>query len=102
MTPMDTKSGGDVADTDPFATAKANLRDTIKWLTTTFAAIAAAILAGSPLTGLGALPLGWRLGFATIGAFFGLASLLLAIVRTLNLLRSEAFFLDSLRTNGPL
>lgn len=87
---------------DPFATAKANLRDTIKWLTTVFAAIVGVVLAGSPLTGLGTLPIGWRLAVALVGAAIGLMGLVLAIGRTLALLQSKVFFLEDLRRNEQL
>jgi hypothetical protein len=41
--------------TDPYATAKGNLRDTIKWLATTFGAFTAVVVAGAPFSGFGAL-----------------------------------------------
>lgn len=37
---------------DPHAAARANIRDTVKWLIAAFAGMAAAIVGGSPLTGL--------------------------------------------------
>ena len=38
-----------------YADAKANVRDNIKWLTASFASIAAIVVAGSSLSGIGAL-----------------------------------------------
>jgi hypothetical protein len=40
---------------DPYAPAKATLRDTLKWLATTFAAVAGVVMAGTSLTGIGKL-----------------------------------------------
>ncbi len=42
---------------DPYATAKANLRDNVKTLATIIAGVAGLVLAGSPFSGLGALSL---------------------------------------------
>lgn len=98
----DGSNGRPATTPDPFAGAKANLRDTIKWLTTTFAAVVAAVLAGSPLTGLGGMPFTWRFVLAVVAALAGMGCLLLAIVRTLGLLRSEAFFLDTARNDQRL
>lgn len=87
---------------DPYAAAKANLRDTIKWLTTSFAALAAGVLAGSPLTGLGSLPLGGRLVIAVAGAVLGLVFVFRAIFVALRLLASGPFFLSQLAQTPDL
>lgn len=96
------KAASDAGSADPFGPAKANLRDTIKWLTTTFAAISGVVLAGSTLSGLGALPFGWRLGVAVVGALIGFLCTLLAIARVLRLLKSEAFFLGEIERDTQL
>jgi hypothetical protein len=80
---------------DPFAAAKGNLRDTIKWLTTAFAALAAAVLAGTSLGGISDLG-GWQLVTALAGAALGLTCILLAIGTSLRLLTSESFYLGQL------
>ena len=43
------------ARADPYATAKANLRDTVKWLAAALASVAAIAIGSSPLTSLGSL-----------------------------------------------
>lgn len=53
----------------------ATLRETVKWTVGGLAAVAAAVIAGSPLTGLGSLGWGWRIGFAVAGASAGFAAL---------------------------
>ena len=45
----------DAPAADPYATAKANLRDTIKWLATSLAAVGAAVIAGASISGLAGL-----------------------------------------------
>jgi hypothetical protein len=40
---------------DEFAAQKANVRDTVKWMATAYAAVAAVIIAGTPFSGIGAL-----------------------------------------------
>lgn len=102
MSALAPKPAAEAAAADPFAAAKANIRDTIKWLTTTFSAIAGVILAGSTLAGLGALPFGWRLGVAAFGALLGFACTMAAIARVLGMLKSEAFFLGEIEKNKKL
>lgn len=63
---------------DPFAAGMANFKDTTQWLVASTVAIAAGVLAGSPLTGLGDLDWGPRLGFA-IGCA-AIAFLLLGVI----------------------
>jgi hypothetical protein len=86
---------------DQFAAAKANLRDTVKWLTTTFAALAAVVLAGTSLTGISTLS-GWRLVVALAGGAVGLISIFLAIATALRLLISESFFLTQLEDDKEI
>lgn len=102
MTPPDAKPGTAAPSPDPFAAAKANIRDTIKWLTTTFAAVAGVVLAGSTFSGLGALPVGSRLCIAIGGALVGFILTLLCIARVLALLKSEAYFLGDLKDDPPM
>jgi len=52
---------------DPYATAKANLRDNVKVLLTAIAGVASLLLAGTPFAGFGGLPLGGRLFVAVLG-----------------------------------
>ena len=53
---------------EAFRGATANLRETAKWLIGGLVTTAVAVLAGSPLTGFGALEVGWRLWVAVGGA----------------------------------
>src|ERR1700722_4134151 len=57
---------------DPFAGAKASLRDTIKWLATTFAAVIGVVIAGTSLSGISKLT-GINLELALSGGIVGLA-----------------------------
>jgi len=74
--------------TDRYATARATLRENVKWLSASFAGMTAVVLAGTPFTGFGALafPSGRFFGAlsglvaATGCAFFAL-QLLLKMVR---------------------
>ena len=88
---------------DPFAPAKANLRDTVKWLATTFAGLAAVVLAGTSLTGVSHLK-GMPLTAALMGGGFGLICVILAAGMMLRLLTSESFFVGDLDlpTNAAL
>lgn len=83
------------APADPFSAAKANLRDTVKWLATTLAALAAAVLAGISLAGVSSLSESVRL-YALAAAGGGLICVLIAIGTFLRLLTSESFFLRQL------
>jgi outer membrane protein OmpA-like peptidoglycan-associated protein len=79
--------------TDSYATAKANLRDTVKWVATTIAALGALVLAGAPFSGFGSLvPGSPRFLIATGG--LGLAGVLLLRVWwvLIFLLRSDAVY----------
>jgi len=62
------ENSGPVAD--QYATARATLRDNVKWLAAGFAAVGAIMLSGTPFTGLGALPAGsGRFIFALLTLF---------------------------------
>jgi hypothetical protein len=81
---------------DPYATTKANLRDTIKWLAATFSALAAVVIAGAPLSGLGKLPF----GFAWVGAVVALGaaffSICIALAITISLLRGDFLYFSDI------
>jgi hypothetical protein len=86
---------------DPYATAKANLRDTIKWLATSLAAVGAAVIAGASINGLTALEgsaLWWAAGLGGVG----LLAILVAIGVMLSLLTSKVFYFSELRKEGSL
>jgi hypothetical protein len=62
------------------------IRDAAKWLVASFAAVGAALIAGSQLSSIGKLPVCWhlslectRLGWAILGAIAGLAGVVWAI-----------------------
>lgn len=69
----------DDAASDPFSAGSANLRETAKWLVGGIVTTAVAVLAGSPLTNLGALDVGSRMAVAIAGAVvaYGLLGVLL-------------------------
>ena len=78
---------------DPYATARSDMRDTTKWLASTFAAIAAVVVAGTPFASIGAMDWGdSRLHVAAGSVFLALAALMLAIAKTFTLLRSDGIF----------
>ncbi|MDX8521142.1 hypothetical protein [Mesorhizobium dulcispinae] len=80
---------------DPYATAKANLRDTIKWLATTLAALGAAVVAGASISGLATLE-GQKLILASACGAAGLIAILIAIGIMVNLLTSSVFYFSQL------
>lgn len=56
-----------MAQADTYATGKANLRDNVKVLLGALAGVAGVLLAGTPFSGFGALPIGWRFAAAAFG-----------------------------------
>ena len=80
---------------DPFASAKTNLRDTVKWMATTFAGLAAVVLAGTSLTGVSHLK-GAHLTGALVAGGLGLICVILAAGVMLRLLTAESFFVSDL------
>lgn len=90
-------SGNSAATTssDPFSGAKANLRDTVKWLATTLAALAAVIVAGTSLTGLVRLN-GVDLWLALAGGAAAIIAVILVVALLLRLLISEAYYFGDL------
>lgn len=85
--------------TDPYSTAKSNLRDTVKWFATMLAGLAALVLAGSPFSGFGALPPGsGRFYVALAGLATASVLLLTAWHQLIRLLRPDAVFESQLRS----
>lgn len=85
---------------DPYATSKTSLRDTIKWLAGIFGALAAVVIAGTPISGLGALwprLQFWWAGLALLASF---AIICIALIRLLNLLRADFLYLSDLETSS--
>jgi outer membrane protein OmpA-like peptidoglycan-associated protein len=83
--------------TDPYATPKANLRDTIKWMASIFAALAAVVIAGTPISNLGSpsLTLGQQVtGVVALLACF--VCICAAIVLMLRLLRADLVYLTDI------
>lgn len=82
--------------TNLFTAGVANFRETTKWLVAGTVAVAAGVLAGSPLTGLGSLEFGPRLGMAVGSA--GLAFFLLGIIlwRALGVVAADTVTASSL------
>jgi hypothetical protein len=85
----------DAPAADPYATAKANLRDTIKWLATSLAAVGAAVIAGASINGLAGLE-GDALHLAAGLGATGLIAIFIAIGIMLGLLTSDVFYFSSL------
>jgi hypothetical protein len=90
------------AASDPFAAAQANIRETVKWLVTAFAAMTAAVVGTSPLTGLGSLPFGERLYLAVGAGFIGLLIAAWVIAKALRLLVTPPFFLGDIVADAAL
>src|SRR5260221_5485732 len=84
---------------DPYATAKTNLRDTIRWLATSLAAVGAAVIAGASINGLAALE-GKALCLAALLGGVGLFLILIAIGIMVNLLTANVFYFSQLTTDG--
>jgi hypothetical protein len=91
------------ASVDSYATAKANLRDTIKWLATSLAALGAAVVAGVSINGLAGLE-GTPLLVAVISGGAGLLAILVAISIMLSLLASDVLYFSEIAAdpNHPI
>jgi hypothetical protein len=91
------------APSDPFAAAKANLRDTIKWLAAAIAGIAGIAIGSSPLTSLGSLP---PTGASLWIALAALAAALLCFAKgvaiVLDLLIGDVFYLEEARDDEAM
>ncbi len=86
------------APADAFAAARANLRDTIKWLATVLAGVAAVAAGSSPLTALGALsPSDTRFQIATAALAVALVCLVAGVGVFLDLLLGDTFYLEEAR-----
>jgi hypothetical protein len=84
---------------DPYSSAKDNLRDTVKWLATTLAALLAALLAGTSIKGITTLTpeaLWWALPAGAAGVI----AILSAVAVLLRLLVGKGFFLNQLETDS--
>jgi hypothetical protein len=80
---------------DPFAGAVTTLRDTLKWLTTTFAGVIGVVIAGTSLTGITKLS-GSDRTVALLGCGLGLLCLVIAIGLLLHLLLPQTFYFGEL------
>ncbi|MCE4535771.1 OmpA family protein [Pelomonas sp. P7] len=89
---------------DIYATAKTALRDNVKLVLSALAGVASLLLAGTPFSGLGSLPVDWRLGVAlfSIGLAFCLLCLIFwRLLKTLEpMLVGFEDLLDSLDLDG--
>jgi outer membrane protein OmpA-like peptidoglycan-associated protein len=96
-------SSSDAPAGDPYATAKTNLRDNVKWIATVFAAVAGVILAGTPFAGFGALTPSWTLAYVSAVVTLGLTAvcLMAAWWKLFKLLWPDAVFPRYLHKNEP-
>jgi hypothetical protein len=83
------------SDGDSFAGARANIRDTIKWLIAAFAGVAAVIVGTAPLTDIGSLK-GLLLLLALSAGALGIICVLLAINVAVKILVTPIFFLSDI------
>ena len=91
-----------MAPGDPYATSKANLRDTIKWLAGIFGALAAAVIAGVPISGLGATKETPAFLPAAVALLLAFAAICFALVLTLRLLRSDLLYASDVDPSKPI
>lgn len=83
---------------DRYASGKATLRDNVKWLATGFAAMAAVLLAGTPFTGFGSLPLlSPRFCLAAVGLIGAAGSSFMVWRILLTMLRPDATYTEYLK-----
>ncbi|MGZ5163779.1 MAG: OmpA family protein [Burkholderiales bacterium] len=85
-----------VGAADPYASAKATIRDTVKWLAAVFASLAAAVIAGTPFSGLDIA--GHGAWVAIVGLMLAFLCIVFALWRTLRLLRPDILFAYDLAT----
>ena len=82
---------------DSFSAGAKAIRDSVKWLIASFGAVAAALIAGSQLSGIGKLPVSSaRLWIAIGGGVVALAGIALAISAAMNVLTPDEITLDTL------
>ena len=84
-----------------FATARASLRETVKWLVGIAAALGAVLAAGISFTALGKLE-GTDLGLALVLGLVALCALMLALNSLLAVMLVKPFTLSELLKNGKL
>ncbi len=84
---------------DPAAEAIKSIRETAKWVVAALAGIATAIAAGSQLSSIGGLELGWRLGLAIVASVGGLLVIGAGIWFTIDMLLPTQIGLAELADN---
>src|SRR4051812_43423231 len=87
----------DDAPKDPYVPARESMRATVTWLTGAFSALAAAILAGTPISGLGKIPHGVPLAVAATCLLVAFVCVCAAVNVCLRTLRSDAFYLSNFK-----
>lgn len=75
-----------------FAASAATLRETVKWLAATFAALAAVVVGTGPISGLGAMPGGAARNWAVLFLVVGFVCICAALWITLRILRPETMY----------
>jgi hypothetical protein len=95
MSDADAKPGPTAEPSDPFAGARATFRDTLKWLTTTFAGVIGVVIAGTSLTGISKVPAHDQL-IALLGCSVGLLCIVAATGVMLQLLLPQTFYFGEL------
>jgi hypothetical protein len=78
----------DADEAKPFADARANLRDTAKWVIASAAGVLAVVIGGSSFSGIGSLELGVRLGAAIAAAVLGVGLASLIFGRAIDVIAS--------------
>lgn len=75
-----------------FAAAAATLREAVKWLAASFAALAAVVVGSGPISGLGGVPPGAERYWAWLFLVAGFVCICAALWITLRILRPEAMY----------
>ncbi len=90
----------------PLVLANQRIRDTAKWLIASAAGVGAALIAGSQLSSIGRLDVGWptstataRLWVAGVGAMLGLAAVVFAIAAAVRVLLPVQVLISDLAEN---
>ncbi len=81
---------------DRYAVNKANIRDTIKWLAGILGSLAAVVIAGTPVSGLGPLYGTPRFLPAAATLLLGFSCICACLVITLRLLRSDVLYFSDI------
>ncbi len=87
---------------DRYAVNKANIRDTIKWLAGIFGSLAAVVIAGTPVSGLGPLYGTPRFLPAAATLLLGFACICACLVVTLRLLRSDVLYFSDINPDNDV